>query len=322
MNAEETMKKLHGIGIIPAIVINNLEDAAPLAKALVNGGLPVAEVTYRSEQAHDAIIAMKKACPEMIVGAGTVLTKEQVDSAIDAGAEFIVAPGLNPELVEYVLSKGLPMIPGVSSASEIDKAVQMGLHVLKFFPAEQLGGIKTIKALCGPYRNVTFVPTGGVNTDNLVSYISDPKIFAVGGTWMVKEELIRQGNFDRITEISHDAVMKMLGMYLKHIGVNCETESAERTAQAFADLLQGKVRQTSKGYFGSELVEIMSGQEYWKGNKGHIGIGVTSVERAMTYYTSIGVEFDESSITYKDGEPNLAYFKDEIAGFAVHLVKD
>ena len=150
MNHETVMRRLYGIGIIPAIVLDRVEDAAPLADALCKGGLPAAEVTYRTDCAHDAMKAMKERRPELIVGAGTVLTTEQVDSALDAGAEFIVAPGLNPEVVRYCQQKGVPVIPGVSTASEIEQAISLGLTTVKFFPAEQLGGIKTIKALCGP----------------------------------------------------------------------------------------------------------------------------------------------------------------------------
>lgn len=321
MNKEEVMKRMHGIGIIPAIALNRVEDAAPLAKALCAGGLPVAEVTYRTAAAHDAMIEMKKACPEMLVGAGTVLTKQQVDSAIDAGAEFIVSPGLNPEIVSYVLSKGLPMIPGISTASEIEQALALGLSTVKFFPAEQLGGLKTIKALCGPYRSMTFLPTGGVNTDNMLDYLNDPKIFAVGGTWMVKSALIDAGKFDEIERISHDAVLKMLGMHIKHVGVNCTEAEGKQTADAFAKLFQGSVRETSKGYFGSELVEIMVNQH--KGAHGHIAIGVHSTERAAAYFRTLGYAFDEDSATYDaNGDLKFIYFKDEIGGFVIHLVND
>jgi 2-dehydro-3-deoxyphosphogluconate aldolase/(4S)-4-hydroxy-2-oxoglutarate aldolase len=175
-DSKDVMKRLHGIGIIPAIVLDRVEDAAPLADALCKGGLPAAEVTFRTPAAHDAMIAMKKQRPELIVGAGTVLTKEQVDSALDAGAEFIVAPGLNPEVVKYCQAKGVAVCPGISSASELEQALALGLHTVKFFPAEAMGGIKTIKALCGPYKTMTFLPTGGVNTNNMLDYLSFNKI--------------------------------------------------------------------------------------------------------------------------------------------------
>ncbi len=315
------MKRLYGIGIIPAIVLDRVEDAAPLADALCKGGLPAAEVTFRTDCAHDAMIAMKKQRPELIVGAGTVLTKEQVDSALDAGAEFIVAPGLNPEIVRYCQEKGVPVIPGVSCASEIEQALALGLTTVKFFPAEQLGGIKTIKALTGPYTTMTFLPTGGVNAKNMNDYLNDPKIFAVGGTWMVKSDLIKAGAFDLIEKLTRDAVLGMLQIRLKHIGVNVPAEEAKDTADAFAGVFQGKVRKTSKGFFGSEMIEIMADGTI--GAKGHIGMGVSSTERALVYFRALGYEFDEDSITYDDrGYARFAYFKEPIGGFKVHLVNN
>ena len=317
----DVMKRLHGIGIIPAIVLDRVEDAAPLAEALCKGGLPAAEVTYRTACAHDAMIAMKKARPDLIVGAGTVLTKEQVDSAIDAGAEFIVAPGLNPEVVKYCQEKNVPVVPGLSTASEREQAWSLGLHTVKFFPAEAMGGIKTIKALCGPYETMTFLPTGGVNEKNMLDYLSFNKIFAVGGTWMVKADLIKNGQFDKIEELSRNAVLKMLGMHVKHVGINCTEADGRETAEKFANLLQGSVRETSKGYFGSELIEIMVKEHY--GTKGHIAIGVNSVERAMAYFRTRGYEFDESTIAYdEDGDAKFVYFKDEIGGFRIHLINN
>lgn len=320
-DSKDVMKRLHGIGIIPAIVLDRVEDAAPLADALCKGGLPAAEVTFRTPAAHDAMIAMKKQRPELIVGAGTVLTKEQVDSAIDAGAEFIVSPGLNPEIVKYCQEKGVAVCPGISTASELEQALALGLHTVKFFPAEAMGGIKTIKALCGPYKNMTFLPTGGVNSNNMLDYLSFNKIFAVGGTWMVSTDLIKNGKFDQVEKISKDAVLKMLGMHVKHIGINCTEADGKETADKFASLLQGSVRETSKGYFGSELVEVMVKEHF--GTKGHIAIGVNSVERALAYYRAVGVAFDEESITYDDaGDAKFAYFKEEIGGFKIHLVNN
>ncbi|NCB32622.1 MAG: bifunctional 4-hydroxy-2-oxoglutarate aldolase/2-dehydro-3-deoxy-phosphogluconate aldolase [Erysipelotrichia bacterium] len=320
MSEQDVSKRLHGIGIIPAIAINHVEDAAPLAKALCNGGLPAAEITFRTAAAHDAMVEMKKAQPNLLIGAGTVLTREQVDSAIDAGAEFIVSPGLNPAIVKYVQSKGLLMIPGTASASEIEQALDLGIDIVKFFPAEPLGGIKMIKALCGPYKDIRFLPTGGVNESNMNEYLASPKIFAVGGTWMVKPDMIDARQFSEIENMTHEAVLRMLGLRVKHVGINVSDNETEEIANQFASIMLGKVRKTSKGYFGSELAEIMK-ESNWKGTKGHIAIGVNSVERAMAYYRVLGYEFDESTISYDvSGDAQFAYFKKEIAGFAIHLV--
>ncbi|MBR2675901.1 MAG: bifunctional 4-hydroxy-2-oxoglutarate aldolase/2-dehydro-3-deoxy-phosphogluconate aldolase [Solobacterium sp.] len=319
--AEEVKNRLYEIGIIPAIVLNNVKDAAPLAEALCKGGMPAAEVTFRTECAHDAMIAMKQARPDLLVGAGTVLTKEQVDSAIDAGAEFIVSPGLNPEVVKYALSKNVAVVPGVGCASDIEKALEFGLDVVKFFPAEPLGGLKTIKALTGPYTTMRFMPTGGVNEKNMNDYLKDPKIFAVGGTWMVKADLIEAGEFTVIEQLCRKAMLGQLEIKIKHIGVNVEKDDAKNTADKFAALFQGTVRETSKGYFASDFVEIMAGGG--PGTHGHIAMGVNNVPRALAFFKGQGFEIDESTVQYDEkGLPKFAYFKDEIGGFKVHVTRN
>lgn len=205
MTIEEAKKRFHEIGIIPVVAIDNAKDAAPLGEALLKGGLPAAEVTFRTDAAEETIRIMARNFPDMLVGAGTVLTTEQADRAIAAGAKFIVSPGLNPEVVKYVQSRGVPMTPGIATASEIEQAISLGLDFVKFFPAEAMGGLKTIKALAGPYNHMVFMPTGGVNTANVEEYLSYEKIVCCGGTWMVKGDLINGGKFDEIEKICEDA---------------------------------------------------------------------------------------------------------------------
>lgn len=214
MKKNEILHTLHLIGIIPAIVVEHVEDAAPLAHALIKGKIRAAEVTFRTNCAKEVIQEMKKAEPELIVGAGTVLTENQVKEALEAGSEFIVAPGFNPGIAS--LCKDIPYIPGVATASEIEGALSFGIHIMKFFPAEQMGGIKTIKALCGPYRNVTFLPTGGISQNNFLTYVNDEKIFAVGGTWMVKNSYIENKQFETIEKLCYQAVEQMLHVQLKN----------------------------------------------------------------------------------------------------------
>ena len=172
MNA--VLEKLNKIGIVPVVVINNVEDAAPLAKALCARGLPCAEVTFRTAAAKEAIKIMTETCPEMVVGAGTVLNAEQVDAAVEAGATFIVSPGLNPKTVRYCQEKGVPITPGTSSPTDIEQAIELGLDVVKFFPAEQSGGLAKIKAMAAPYVNMKFMPTGGINAKNINEYLAFP----------------------------------------------------------------------------------------------------------------------------------------------------
>ena len=199
-------EKISTLGVVPVVVLEEAKDAAPLAKALVEGGLPCAEVTFRTDAAEESIKIMTSEYPDMFVGAGTVLTIEQVDRAVAAGAKFIVSPGFDPEIVDYCLSKEIPIFPGCITPSEVAQAVKRGLKVVKFFPAEQFGGVATIKAMAAPYVGLKFMPTGGVSAKNLESYLSCDKIVACGGSWMVKGDLVKAGKFDEIKAMTEEAV--------------------------------------------------------------------------------------------------------------------
>ena len=202
MNISESIEKL---GVVPVVVLNDANDAKPLAKALCEGGLPCAEVTFRTAAAKDSIKIMTDEYPDMIVGAGTVLTTEQVDEAMEAGAKFIVSPGFDPEIVDYCLEKEIPIFPGCVTPSEVAQAVKRGLKVVKFFPAEPAGGVAMIKAMAAPYTGIKFMPTGGINAKNLGDYLSFDKIICCGGSWMVKGELVNNGEFDKIRELTAEA---------------------------------------------------------------------------------------------------------------------
>lgn len=201
----ETLCKLGEVGIVPVVVMKDAGKAEGLGEALMKGGLPCAEVTFRTEAAADTIRILKDKYPSMLVGAGTVLTTEQVDRAMDAGASFIVSPGLNPKTVTYCLEKGYPVLPGVMTPSEIEMALSLGLTELKFFPAEAAGGLKMLKALCAPYTMMKFMPTGGISAENAADYLAFNKIFCCGGSWMVKGDLIDNDNFDEIERLSREA---------------------------------------------------------------------------------------------------------------------
>jgi len=198
-------EKMEELGVIPVVVLNDVKDAVPLAKALVEGGIPCAEVTFRTAAAEESIREIKKAYPEMLLIAGTVLTTEQVDRAVAAGAEMIVAPGFDPEIVDYCLEKNIPVCPGIVSPSELAQAVKRGLTRVKFFPAEAAGGLKMIKAMTAAYTNVRIMPTGGINAKNITEYLECDKIFCCGGSWMVKGDLIKAGEFDKIKEMTAEA---------------------------------------------------------------------------------------------------------------------
>lgn len=317
----DVLQQISNIGIIPVIAIEDAEQAVPLARALVAGGLPAAEVTFRTAAGEEAIRRIAKEVPEMLVGAGTVLTKEQADRALAAGAQFIVSPGFNPEVTRYVIEKGALMMPGTATPGEMEQAMSMGLDVVKFFPAEQNGGVAKLKALAGPYTNLRWMPTGGVNTKNMMDYLGFDKIVACGGTWMVKKELINGQKWDEITAICKDAVKTMLGFELRHVGINCADEAeAERTAQMFSTVFGWEYKPGNSSVFSGTAVECM--KTPYLGERGHIAVGTNNVERAMYHLGLHGITFDESTRkTDAKGKTKAIYLKDSFCGFAVHLVQ-
>ncbi len=312
----EVLQKIYDIGIVPVIAIEDADKAVPLAKALVAGGLPAAEVTFRTEAAEEAIRRIVAEVPEMLVGAGTVLTKEQADRAIAAGVKFIVSPGFNPEITKYVIDKGMLMMPGTATPGEMEQAMSMGLDVVKFFPAEQNGGIAKLKAVAGPYANLRWMPTGGVNAKNMLDYLSFNKIIACGGTWMVKKDLIDSENWAEIERLTREAVNTMLGFEVKHIGINTENaEEAMKAAKLFGAMFGFDIAEGNSSIFvGNKGIEIM--KKPYFGKNGHIAIATNTLPRAISYFKNKGIAFKEETITGK-----AAYFEDEIAGFAVHLVQ-
>lgn len=317
----EVLQKIYEIGIIPVIAINDADKAVPLAKALVAGGLPAAEVTFRTDAAEEAIRRIAAEVPEMLVGAGTVLTKDQVDRAAAAGSKFLVSPGFNPEITKYALDKGINFMPGTATPGEMEQAMSMGLDAVKFFPAEQNGGVAKLKAVAGPYKNLRWMPTGGVNAKNLMDYLSFDKIIACGGTWMVKADLIEAGNWDEITRLTREAVTNMLGFELKHIGINVENEEAALNAAKTFEALFGfdYAVGNSSIFAGNKTVEIMKNPG--RGKYGHLAIGTNTIERAVAHLKARGIAFAEESRVEKNGKLVAIYLAEEIAGFAVHLVQ-
>lgn len=194
------------IGIIPVVVIEDEADAEPLAQALLDGGLATMEITFRTDAAKNAITRISKAYPAMLLGAGTVLTVDQVKMAVGCGAKYIVSPGLNRKVVEYCLQNGIAVTPGVVTPTEVETAIEMGLQVVKFFPAEASGGLNYLKAISAPFRQMKFIPTGGIDAANVLAYLKFPKVLACGGSWMVKADLIVGKRFDEIKRLTVEAV--------------------------------------------------------------------------------------------------------------------
>ena len=315
------IEKVKLYGIVPVVKIDDAEKAVPLVEALCRGGLPCAEITFRTSQAEEAIRRISTALPDMFVGAGTVLTTAQVDKAKAAGAKFVVSPGLNPTVVEYCQKIGISIFPGCSSPTDIEKALELGLTCVKFFPAEQAGGIAAIKAMAAPYGNISFLPTGGISAKNLNDYLSFERVIACGGSWMVNPELIDAGDFAAIEELTRAAVRTMLGFELAHVGINSENEAeAEKVAKLFSDLFGFAYKPGNSSVFAGSYVEVM--KTPYLGTRGHIAIRTNYIDRAVYFLKSLGVEFNDESKKYDaKGKFIAIYLKDEFGGFAVHLVQ-
>ncbi|HWQ33021.1 MAG TPA: bifunctional 4-hydroxy-2-oxoglutarate aldolase/2-dehydro-3-deoxy-phosphogluconate aldolase [Blastocatellia bacterium] len=201
--------RIQQTGIIPVASIPQTEHALPLAEALLEGGLPCAEITFRTAAAADALAQIRQKFPELLPGAGTVLTIAQAQTALEAGAEFIVSPGTNPAVVDYCQAQGVTIFPGVCTPTEIELALSKDVSVLKFFPAEAMGGVKFLKAVCAPYKQVRFIPTGGIEPGNIGDYLALPQVVACGGSWMVKPELMTAGEFAKIRQLAREAVARV-----------------------------------------------------------------------------------------------------------------
>ena len=296
MDMKAFQEQLECTGIIPVI---KLEDTS-------RGGINAAEVTFRAEGADKVISDMTKAFPDMLVGAGTVLTIDQCDRAVAAGAKFCVAPGLNAK---------------VEKNGQIEEAMELGLDFVKFFPAEQAGGLPYIKAVSAPYANMKFMPTGGVNENNLNTYLGFKKVICCGGSWIVPDKLIKAGKWDEITELCRAAVNKMLDFTVAHVGINCENEDeAKATTEKFEKMFGWAQKVGNSSVFAGSFIECM--KTPFRGAKGHIAVATNSVRRAVYQLKAMGVEADMDSAKYDaDGRMTVVYLKDEFSGFAVHLVE-
>ncbi len=315
---DKILERISLIGILPVVVLEDAEAAVPLARAMERGGIPAAEVTFRTGAAEESIRRIAAEVPGVLVGAGTVTSVELAERAVRAGAKFIVSPGLNPAVVRYCLENGIPVVPGVSSPTEIEAAMGLGLSVLKFFPAEQVGGRAMLKALASPYGGIRFIPTGGVGKENLNDYLSLPNVLACGGSWICPASLSAAGRFDEIEELCRQAVRHMHGFTLEHVGINLAGD-AGKDAREFGEMFSLPVRELPGSFFAGEIAEFMKGP--FLGDRGHIAIGVNNVDRAAAYFEARGYGFREETKKRDARGLTLAYFEKEIGGFALHLVR-
>jgi len=317
----DILKKIGDFGIVPVVKIDNAGDAVPLAKALIEGGLPVAEITFRTAAAEEAISNISKEFPDMLVGAGTVLSVEQVKKAVNAGAKYIVSPGFNPTVVEYCVKNNIPITPGCSNPTDLELALGFGLEVVKFFPAEAFGGLNTLKAMSAPYAMLKFIPTGGIDAKNLNSYLGFGKVLACGGSWMVKDDLIKGGNFAEITRLTREAVINMLGFDLAHIGINAvDAATSMEITSKMASIFKMPIKEGNSSNFVGTGIEV--NKSMGLGKNGHIAIKTNNINRAIAYLEYNGVEVDMGTAKGPEGGQIIAvYLKEEVGGFAVHLLQ-
>ena len=314
----DVLKRLAQSGVVPVVVLEDAKDAVPTAKAMLAGGIDVMEITFRTAAA-DSIKAVAQECPDMVVGAGTVINLEQCKLAVECGAKFIVSPGYDEETVAWCCDNGIPVTPGCVTPTEIMMALKHGLKVLKFFPANVYGGLSAIKSLAGPFGGVKFIPTGGVNAQNLAEFISSPYIHAVGGSWICPKADIAAGNFDKITALCKEARKTLLGFEVAHIGINTpDADAAMDVCKAFNDAFDFNVKQGNSSNFASTGVEVM--KTMFKGANGHIAIRTNKMIPAIAEMERRGYELDMDSVKDKNNI-KAVYFKNEIGGFAVHLLQ-
>lgn len=314
------LSKFQQIGIVPVVKIDDATKAEGLAKAMLDGGIPCIEITFRTAAAEEAIKRVTKAYPEMLVGAGTVINVEFAEKAVAAGAKFIVAPGFNPSVVDWCIERNVPVLPGVCTPSDIEAGLSRGLSTLKFFPAEASGGVNMLKNFAGPFPNLTFIPTGGIGLHNILDYAKQPNILAVGGSWMVKPELIEAEDWPAITKLCSDAVAAVQGLEFAHVGINNKNKDEAEKAIALLETF-GMVRKDGRSStFMDTTIEVLP--IVFRGEMGHLGFRCLSVERTMSYLATKGLTVNEETIAKDDkGRIKSCYFNETASGFALHLVR-
>ena len=316
----DVLSRLAAAGGVPVVVLDNAADAVPTAKAMVAGGIDVMEITFRTAAAADSIRAVAAEVPEMLVGAGTVLNLEQCKLAVECGAKFIVSPGYDEETVAWCVENGVAVTPGCVTPTEIMAALKHGLKVVKFFPANVYGGLNAIKALSGPFVGLKFIPTGGVNQQNLGEFVSNPSIHAVGGSWVCPKADIAAHNFDKITQLCAEARRGVMGFELAHVGINCE--SADESLAVCEELEKAfdfEVKTGNSSNFASTGVEVM--KSMYLGKNGHLAVRTNKIETAIAELTKRGFAVDMDTAKYKGDRMVAVYLKNEIGGFAVHLLQ-
>lgn len=316
----DTLTRIERYGVIPAVKIEDAEQAVPLAKALCGGELEAVEITFRTDCAKEAIAAIRKEYPDMLIGAGTVTTVAQVKDALEAGADFIASPCYVEAVVVYCVKHDICVLPGCASPTEVQMAVSHGLKAVAFFPAEEAGGTTYLNAMASVFEGVKFMPTGRVNPSNLREYLLNPNVIACGGTWIAPAALLKEGKYDEIRKLARDAVFNVLNFSFAHVGINCDTcrdgyDNIFRLADTF-NLILGNT--WSSSYVGKE-VEITKQPFKVRGPHGHLGYYTDDLERTVFYLEKKGIEFNYDSVKPYEGKMYVIYLKEFLAGFAIHI---
>ena len=315
----DVLETLGEIGLIPLAVIDQPEDAAGLVKALKAGGIGTVEITFRTQCAAEAIRQAKREVPDFLVGAGTVVNPDQAKEAVRAGADYIVMPGFDDAVVDWCRANGVLIIPGCVTPSEIMKALSKGLSVIKFFPAENFGGVKACASLAAPFDSVRFLVTGGIGPENLSDYAKKDFIHSIGGSWLCGREAVKAKSWDKITAAAKEAVAKLLGFEVVHVGVN--TEGPEEAAEISGELSDAfgfpRFVNPASTFVGTGF-EI--NHSAGLGKNGHVAIDTNSVARAEYYLsTYAGISFNDASRVKNGDKTAVVYLEKEFGGFAVHL---
>ena len=316
----EALKRMENCGIVPVVVLDKIEDAIPTAKALLAGSVDVMEITLRTAAGLNSIRQVAENCPDMYVGAGTVLTLEQCRQAVEAGAKFIVSPGFDREVVEWCVGNNVAVTPGCVTPTEITEAMSLGLKVLKFFPANVYGGLSAMKALAGPFGDVKFIPTGGADASNLHEYVAAPFVHAVGGSWLCTKQDILVGDFAKITNLSAQAVKTTLGFELAHVGINCDSpEQSMDVCNLFDSAFSTGIKEGASSNFASAGLEVMKSN--YLGDNGHIAIRTAKINIATNALAKKGFDVDMETAKFNGDKMIAVYLKQQFGGFAVHLLQ-
>ena len=316
----DILKRLADSIVVPVVVLDKVEDAIPTAKAMAAGGIDTMQITFRTACAPDAIKAVADNVPEVLVGAGTIVNVEQAKLAVEMGAKFIVSPGFSDEVVGWCVENGIPVAPGCVTPTEIMAALKHGLTMVKFFPANVYGGLNAMKNLSAPFVGLKFLPTGGVNADNVGEFIAAPFIHAVGGSWVCPKADIAAGNWDKITQLCAAARRTALGFEVAHVGINMpDAEAALGLGKELGNAFGFNVKDGNSSVFASTGIEIM--KSMYLGTNGHIAVRTNSIPLAIAALEKKGYAILPETAKFKNGRMIAVYLAGEFGGFAIHLLQ-